>query len=108
MRVVFVTFAMAVLSTSAYARECYKLSWVERGECQRSDPTYPVRYDICTALRDERGYKGEAASGHDHSFFLSDCMRRLSSLSMNELTKRGLQTARAQNYARPLPTSDPF
>ena len=89
------------MHAEVHARECYKLPSVERGECHLSGHTYPVRHDICTELRDERGYKGEAASGHDHSFFLGDCMRRLSPLSMNELAKRGLRAARAQNYARP-------
>jgi hypothetical protein len=101
MRVVFVIVAMSILSTSAYAKECYKLSWEERGACHLSDPTYPVRFDICFDLRNERGYVVEAAGNYGHSAFLFDCMRKLSPLSMNELTTQGRSVARAQNYARP-------
>ena len=103
MRVVFVIVAMSALSTSAYAKECYKLSGEERRACHLSDPTYPVRYDICTELRYERGYGQEAANSEGHNAFLADCMSKLASLSMNELTKQGRRAARAQNYTRPAP-----
>ena len=103
MRVVFAVVAMSILSTSAHAKECYKVPWEERGACYVSDPTYPVRFDICWELRNERGYSIEAAGNHGHSRFLIDCMRKLSPLSMNELTKQGRRAARAQNYALPAP-----
>jgi hypothetical protein len=101
MRVIFVIVAMSILSTSAYAKECYKLSWEERAACHVSDPTYPVRFDICEELRNERGSLVEAAGNHFQSRLLYDCMRKLSPLSMNELIKQGRRAARAQNYARP-------
>jgi hypothetical protein len=101
MRVVFAIIAVSLLSTSAHARECYKLSWAERGECHRTDPTYPIRYNICLELRDERGYFAvEAATNHGHGGFLTDCMQKLSPLSMDELTQQGRRLARAQNYSR--------
>ena len=101
MRVVFMIVAVSVLSTPAHAKECYKLPWAELEACNLSDPTYPVRFDICWELRNERGYTVEAAGNHGHSRFFIDCMRKLSPLSMNELTKQGRRAARAQNYAFP-------
>jgi hypothetical protein len=80
------------------------LSWEERGACHLSDPTYPVRYDICTELRDERGYFAQEASiNFGHGAFRNDCMRKLSPLSVNELIKQGRRVASAQNYSRPKP-----
>jgi len=106
MRVVFAIVAISILSTSAHARECYKLPWVERGECLRSDPTFPVRYDMCRDLVWERGFKGSGLKGKRR--FFNGCMRELSRLSTQELSRRtqlsgidvvawrSLRTARAE------------
>jgi hypothetical protein len=100
MRVVFAIIAVSILSTSAYARECYKLSWAERGECHRTDPTYPVRYDMCLNMADERGWTGSSLSskvnmGMRETF--NACMHKLSPLSMQELTRQGPRIAREQS-----------
>jgi hypothetical protein len=97
MRVVFAIVAISILSTSAHARECYKLSWAERGECHRTDPTYPVRYDMCLNLVHEQGYNGPAFSsktnmGMRESF--NQCMHKLSPLGMQELARLGPSLAR--------------
>jgi hypothetical protein len=70
--------------------ECYKLSWVERGECHRTDPTFPVRYDMCANMLEERGWP----RGHVGHGFLSKCMRKLSTLSKQELIGQGPSLAR--------------
>jgi hypothetical protein len=85
MRVVFAVVAISFLSTSVYATECHKLRWAERGECYRSDPAFPVRYDMCRDMVEERGYKGAGLKGKRR--FFNGCMRELSPLNMNELTR---------------------
>ena len=98
MRVVFAIVAVSFLSTSAHARECYKLSWAERGECHRTDPTYPVRYSMCLNLTDELGYKGPGFSSKTNPGMretFNGCMHKLSPLSMQELTRQGPRIARA-------------
>jgi hypothetical protein len=90
MRVVFAIVAVSLLSTSAYARECYKLSWAERGECHRTDPTYPVRYEICANMLEERGWP----TGHYGHGLFSQCVHTLSPLGMQELIGQGPRLAR--------------
>jgi hypothetical protein len=85
MRVVFAVVAISFLSTSVYATECHKLRWAERGECYRSDPAFPVRYDMCRDMVEERGYKGAGLKGKRR--FFNGCMRELSPLNINELTR---------------------
>jgi hypothetical protein len=68
MRVVFAVVAISFLSTSVYATECHKLRWAERGECYRSDPAFPVRYDMCRDMVEERGYKGAGLKGQTSIF----------------------------------------
>jgi hypothetical protein len=97
MRVVFAIAAVSLLSTSAHARECYKLSWVERGECHRTDPTFPVRYDMCWNLVNEQGYKGPSFSSKTNMGMgktFNQCMHKLSPLDMQELTRLGPTLAR--------------
>jgi hypothetical protein len=77
MRAVFAIVAVSILSTSAHAKECYKLPWAERGACHLSDPTFPVRYDKCTRLIDERGFKGAASQNPGVGLFFNECMHRL-------------------------------
>jgi hypothetical protein len=86
MRIFFAIVAVSILSTSAHARECYRLPWAERGECIRSDPTFPVRYGMCRDLTEERGFKGSGLRGKGR--FFGGCMRELSRLSMQELSRK--------------------
>jgi hypothetical protein len=41
-----------------------------------SDLTYPVRYDKCMKLLDERGFRGEANVNHAMISFFGECMHR--------------------------------
>jgi hypothetical protein len=104
MRIVFAVVAVSFLSTSAHATECYKLPWAERGECYRSDLTFPVRYDMCRDMVEERGYRGPGRKGLRR--FFNGCMRELSRLSMNELSRKselfgfGVVAWQSTRYAR--------
>jgi hypothetical protein len=93
MRVVFAIAAisilsMSALSTSADAKECYKLPWAERGECHRTDPAFPVRWTMCLALVDERGFKGSSLENKGVVDAFDACIHELSRLSVNELSRQ--------------------
>jgi hypothetical protein len=100
MRVVFAIAAvlllsMSALSTSAHARECYKLSWAERGECIRTDPTFPVRWTMCLDTIDDMGFKGSGIQNRGVGAVFNRCMHNLSPLSMQELA-----SSKARHVAR--------
>ena len=104
MRTVFAIAAVSFFSTSACATECYRLPWPERGECYRSDPTFPVRYEMCRDMVEERGYRGPGRKGLRR--FFNGCMRELSRLDMTELNRKSelfgfdVRAWRSARYAR--------